>query len=199
MAQEEDAVSSGSIKLAMQDLEKCKELSPTFAMAYIQLGVTHARNGNFDQAMEMLNTAAQIAPEAPEIFNYSGETYMQMAQMPGSGVDITMVEEMFDKAIELDATYPMAYINKGNLMIQKGSEFGHMALELFQQAVTKCPRSKFAYCHLAQVYMAMQQFDAAIEQIDRAVEFAFSDDELTELFAIRVTAASHAQAKKQLH
>lgn len=62
-----------------------------------------------------------------------------------------------------------------------------------------CPRSKFAYCHLAQVYMAMQEYARAIEQIDKAVAFAFSKDELNELFAIRVTAETHQQAAELLH
>lgn len=188
-----------STSLAFQDLEKCISISPDFSMAYIQLGVTHARNGNFDGAVEYLKTAARITPDVPEIYNYLGETYMQMLQVPESQLDLQTVENMFEKAIELDPSYPMAYINQGNLLVQKGAEFGHQALALFEKAVEMCPRSKFAYCHLAQVYLAMQEYARAIEQIDRAVAFAFSKDELTELFAIRVTAETHQKAKVLLN
>ncbi|KAJ0404503.1 hypothetical protein ATCC90586_007760 [Pythium insidiosum] len=180
---------------AFQDLERCIVLAADFSMAYIQLGVTHARTGNFDKAIEYLQTAAEITPDVPEIYNYLGETYMQMVQAPGSGIEFSTIEEMFDKAIELDASYPMAYINKGNLLVQKGSEYGHEALDLFEKAVKMCPRSKFAYCHLAQVYMAMQDYARAIEQIDRAIAYAFAAEELNELFAIRITAETHHQAK----
>ncbi|CEG43795.1 Translocase of outer mitochondrial membrane complex, subunit TOM70/TOM72 [Plasmopara halstedii] len=194
-----DGSSNGSsMTAALKDLEKCISIAPDFAMAYIQLGVTHARNGNFQGAVEYLTTAARITPEIPEIYNYLGETYMQMLQIPGSSVDMKTVEQMFEKAIELDPSYPMAYINQGNLVVQKGSEYGHQALALFEKAVEMCPRSKFAYCHLAQVYMAMQEYSRAIEQIDKAVLFAFSKDELNELFAIRVTAETHQQAAKLL-
>ncbi|RLN96078.1 hypothetical protein BBJ28_00005057 [Nothophytophthora sp. Chile5] len=188
-----------SMAAALQDLEKCISLSPDFSMAYIQLGVTHARSGNFQGAVEYLTTAARITPDVPEIYNYLGETYMQMLQAPGSAMDLKTVEEMFEKAIELDPSYPMAYINQGNLLVQKGAEYGHQALALFEKAVEMCPRSKFAYCHLAQVYMAMQEYSRAIEQIDKAVAFAFSKDELNELFAIRVTAETHQQAAVLLH
>ncbi|KAG2762787.1 hypothetical protein PC129_g4132 [Phytophthora cactorum] len=188
-----------SMAAALSDLEKCISIAPDFAMAYIQLGVTHARNGNFQGAVEYLTTAARITPDVPEIYNYLGETYMQMLQAPGSSVDLKTVEEMFEKAIELDPSYPMAYINQGNLLVQKGTEYGHQALALFEKAVEMCPRSKFAYCHLAQVYMAMQEYSRAIEQIDKAVAFAFSKDELNELFAIRVTAETHQQASVLLH
>ncbi|KAG7398290.1 Mitochondrial import receptor subunit TOM70 [Phytophthora boehmeriae] len=188
-----------SMAAAFSDLDKCISISPDFAMAYIQLGVTHARSGNFQRAVEYLTTAARITPNVPEIYNYLGETYMQMMQAPGSAVDLKTVEEMFEKAIEMDPSYPMAYINQGNLLVQKGSEFGHQALALFEKAVEMCPRSKFAYCHLAQVYMAMQDYSRAIEQIDKAVAFAFSKDELNELFAIRVTAETHQQAAVLLH
>jgi import receptor subunit TOM70 len=188
-----------STSLAFKDLEKCISISPDFSMAYIQLGVTHARHGNFDGAVEYLRTAARITPDVPEIYNYLGETYMQMLQMPGSQVALETVEEAFEKAIVLDPSYPMAYINQGNLLVQKGPEFGHQALALFEKAVEMCPRSKFAYCHLAQVYLAMQEYARAIEQIDRAVAFAFSKDELTELFAIRVTAETHQKAQVLLN
>lgn len=188
-----------SMAKALADLEKCISIAPDFAMAYIQLGVTHARNGNFQGAVEYLTTAARITPDVPEIYNYLGETYMQMLQAPGSAVELKTVEEMFEKAIELDPSYPMAYINQGNLLVQKGTEYGHQALALFEKAVEMCPRSKFAYCHLAQVYMAMQEYSRAIEQIDKAVAFAFSKDELNELFAIRVTAETHQQASVLLH
>lgn len=184
-----------SMAQAFKDLERCIQIAPDFSMAYIQLGVTQARSGNFDKAIEYLKSAARITPDVPEIYNYLGETYMQTAQMQGSGVEFSTIEEMFDKAIDLDATYPMAYINKGNLLVQKGSEYGHEALSLFEKAVKMCPRSKFAYCHLAQVYMAMQDYPRAIEQIDRAIAYAFAAEELNELFAIRVTAETHQQAK----
>uniref|UniRef100_A0AAV1UWJ6 Mitochondrial import receptor subunit TOM70 n=1 Tax=Peronospora matthiolae TaxID=2874970 RepID=A0AAV1UWJ6_9STRA len=188
-----------SMAAALSDLETCISLAPDFAMAYIQLGVTHARNGNFQGAVDYLTTAARITPDVPEIYNYMGETYMQMLQTPGSSVDLKTVEEMFEKAIELDPSYPMAYINQGNLLVQKGAEYGRQALGLFEKAVEMCPRSKFAYCHLAQVYMAMQEYSRAIEQIDKAVAFAFSKDEFNELFAIRVTAETHQQASELLH
>lgn len=184
-----------AIALALSDLEKCIELSPDFSMAYIQLGVTHARTGNFEKAVECLKTATVITPDVPEVYNYLGETYMQLMQMPGSGVDFQAVEAMFEKAIELDPTYPMAYINRGNLLVSKGSEYGHAALDLFETAVKRCPRSKFAYCHLAQVYMAMQDYSRAIEQIDQAIAYALSSDEFQELFALRITAETHQQAQ----
>lgn len=192
-------LSAETLALVVKDLERCVRLSPDFSMAYIQLGVTYARTGEFAKAVEKLQTAAKITPHVPEIYNYLGETYLQMMQMPGQTVSIEAVEDLFAKAIELDPSYPMAYINQGNLMVQRGSEHGHAALALFEKAVTMCPRSKFAYCHLAQVYMAMQDYARAIEQIDQAVEFAFTTDELNELFAIRVTAETHLQAKVVLH
>ncbi|TMW60375.1 hypothetical protein Poli38472_000417 [Pythium oligandrum] len=195
----EGSTMEDSMALALKDLERCLELASDFSMAYIQLGVTQARSGNFDKAIEYLKTAARITPDVPEIYNYLGETYMQMAQMPGAGVEFSTIEEMFEKAIELDSSYPMAYINKGNLLVQKGSEYGHEALSLFEKAVTECPRSKFAYCHLAQVYMAMQDYSRAIEQIDRAISYAFAAEELNELFAIRITAETHQQAKLLLN
>lgn len=184
-----------AIALALKDLEQCIALAPDFAMAYIQLGVTHARTGNFAQAVEYLKTATVITPDVPEVYNYLGETYMQLLQVPGSGVDVDAVQAMFDKAIELDPTYPMAYINQGNLMVAKGSEYGHAALALFETAVQRCPRSKFAYCHLAQVYMAMQDYPRALEQIDQAIGLALSPDEFQELFALRITAETHQQAQ----
>lgn len=187
-----------AIALALRDLEKCIELAPDFSMAYIQLGVTHARTGNFGKAVEYLQTATVITPDVPEVYNYLGETYMQLLQAPGSGVDFDMVQSMFEKAIELDPTYPMAYINQGNLLVSKGSEFGHAALELFERAVKMCPRSKFAYCHLAQVYMAMQDYPRALEQIDQAIAYALSSDEYHELFALRITAETHQQAQALL-
>lgn len=188
-----------AIDLALRDLEKCIELAPDFSMAYIQLGVTHARTGNFQKAVECLQTATVITPDVPEVYNYLGETYMQLLQVPNSGVDFETVQGMFEKAIELDPTYPMAYINQGNLMVSKGSEYGHAALDLFERAVKMCPRSKFAYCHLAQVYMAMQDYPRALEQIDKAIAYALSNDEYHELFALRITAETHQKAQTLLH
>lgn len=188
-----------AIALALRDLETCMELAPDFAMAYIQLGVTHARTGNFEKAVEYLQRATVITPDVPEVYNYLGETYMQLLQAPGDhGVDFDTVQALFDKAIAMDPTYPMAYINQGNLLVSKGSEYGHAALALFERAVTMCPRSKFAYCHLAQVYMAMQDYPRALEQIDKAITYALSPDEFQELFALRITAETHQQAQMML-
>ncbi|DAZ93744.1 TPA: hypothetical protein N0F65_007370 [Lagenidium giganteum] len=184
-----------TLALAFKDLERCIELAPDFTMAYIQLGVTHARIGSFDKAAEYLKLASELSPNVPEIYNYLGETYMQMMQVPGSGVDLKMVEDMFEKSIEMDPSYPMAYINQGNLLVQKGSQYGHEALALFEKAVRMCPRSKFAYCHLAQVYMAMQDYPRAVDQVDKAIGFAFTEEELSELFGLRITAETHQKAQ----
>ncbi len=194
----EAGTAASTIPQAVKDLKQCIELAPDFAMAYVQLGVTHARMGEVEKAVELLQKASQVAPAVPDIYNYLGETYMQLLQIGGAGVDLKMIEDMFDKAIKLDPFYPMAYINKGNLLLQTGSEGVAQALDLFKKAVEKCPRSKFAYCHLAQVYMAMQQYDLALEQIDKAVGYAFSHDELNELYGIRVNAETQQKAKKLL-
>jgi tetratricopeptide (TPR) repeat protein len=184
--------------LAIKDLERCVEISPDFAMAYVQLGVSHARGGNIDRAIELLEKASQISPTLPDIYNYLGETYIQKLQIPGSGIDLKTVEDMFNKATSLDPTYPMAYINKGNILLQMGNS-PNEAIELFKKAVQMAPRSKFAYSHLAQVYMVMQEYEKAIDQLDAAIEYAFSDEELKELYGLRVTTQAQMMAKKLLN
>lgn len=54
---------------------------------YIHLGVTHACTDNFEQAVEYLKTATMIMPDAPEVYSYLSETYVQLQQVPGSGSD----------------------------------------------------------------------------------------------------------------
>nr|CCA18904.1 mitochondrial import receptor subunit TOM70 putative [Albugo laibachii Nc14] len=194
----EQSATAEGLREAIEDLTHCIGLASDFAMAYMQLGVLHTRVGAFDLGTTYLKVAAELIPDAPEAYNYLGEIYMQMLGHPESSVTLEMVENMFEKAIEVDPTYPMAYINKGSILAQKNPANAQDALGLFKKAIEMSPRSKLAYVNLAQVYLAMQAYDLAVEQIDQAVKLVYTSQEYSELAALRVTASAHAEAKKIL-
>lgn len=194
----EQSATAEGLQEAISDLTRCIELASDFAMAYMQLGVLHTRVGAFEVGTTYLKAAAELIPDAPEAYNYLGEIYMQMLGDPQSTVSLEMVENMFDKALEVDPTYPMAYINKGSILAQKNPANAEDALGLFKKAIEMSPRSKLAYVNLAQVYLAMQAYDLAIEQIDQAVKLVYTSQEYSELAALRVTASAHAEANKLL-
>lgn len=102
---------SGHYDLAMKDYAESIRLDPTFVYAHIQLAVVQHRLGNHSTAVAMFQKISTQFPTQAEVFNYYGEVLIDQGNIQGA-------INMFDKAMALDPSHPLPFINKAIILYQ---------------------------------------------------------------------------------
>lgn len=74
----------------------------------------------------------------------------------------------FNKAIELDPTNPMFYINRGAAYAAKGRN--DQAVSDWTKALEIDPKHRSAYYNRGRTFCVMKQYDKAISDLDKALE-----------------------------
>ena len=92
---------------AIETFSKAILLKPYYTTAYINRGVSYARNNNLDRAIEDLVKAIQLQPKYPFAYQLLGEVY----DIRG---DRRCAIEYYEKALELQPNSPAvaAYLDQ---------------------------------------------------------------------------------------
>lgn len=102
---------SGQYDLAMEDYSESIRLDPTFVYAHIQLAVVHHKLTNHLTAVDMFQKISTHFPACVEVFNYYGEVLIDQGNIQGA-------IDMFNKAMALDPSHPLPFINKAMILYQ---------------------------------------------------------------------------------
>jgi tetratricopeptide (TPR) repeat protein len=157
---------SDELEQAVEYFQRAIDLDPEFALAYVgqaeAVGHLHAYGtlslGEIRERMEPL------LDKAMELDDQLGEAYALRADKH-EDLDDTIAD--FERAIELNSNYAMAYMWYGSAMFDRDPE---RSLSLYRQALELDPLSPLIHTNIAAYYQGAGKFEEALKGYQRAVE-----------------------------
>ncbi len=154
--------------------EQAVALDPDYAEVWAHLAQIHTLNGQFgwvddiaaadQRALELVEKSIQLGPDIP----FSRFSYSRILSRDSIGQHDRAIEEA-NKAIELDPNYADAHAYLAQLFILTGQ--AEKAIEPIKEAMRINPRFPFWYYYTyGFAHFFMRDFDAAAENIEKAVE-----------------------------
>lgn len=125
------------------------DLNPTDVEPYIQLGLLHFKNKDFQNAKIVYEQAIGISPNNPRLFSNLG--YLEWTEGR-----IHQAEVFYRKAIELDPFYEIPYNNLGVIYLDTLGKIPQ-AIELLEKAVSLNESYALAFYNLGRAYSFLDQ------------------------------------------
>ncbi|KAL9544469.1 hypothetical protein PS6_008747 [Mucor atramentarius] len=177
---------SGQYDRAMEDYSESIRLDPTFVYAHIQLAVVHHKLANHSTAVDMFQKISTHFPTYAEVFNYYGEVLIDQG-------NIQSAINMFNKAIALDPSHPLPFINKAMILYQHLGKPDE-AIQLCKNAFNADPACDAAVASLAQMLIEQDRPSEALVYYEKAIDLARTKTELEH--AISYVEATKAQIRQ---
>ncbi|KAJ2478895.1 TOM (translocase of outer membrane) complex component [Coemansia sp. RSA 2131] len=174
---------------ASNDYKRAAELDPDFVYPRIQLGVVQFKVGKIEEAMATFDEAMKKFPTRSDLYNYYGEVLAEQG-----GYDSAI--GAFEKAIELDSSNPLPYVNQAISLFQTSGQ-PDRALTLIREALKVDPECELAVAALSQIYLQMGMFEESLAMLRRAVDLAKSEEEMISAITFRETTAAQFRFMKE--
>ncbi|KAI8607357.1 hypothetical protein BC830DRAFT_1073067, partial [Chytriomyces sp. MP71] len=126
--------------------------------------------------------------KVPEVYNYYGEVLLDQQRFDDALAN-------FDKAIEMDGTSPLPYINKSILFLQSRGDAA-TAEQLCKKAAEVDPTCDIAYIQLAQLLIHQNRLEDALAAYDTAVGVTRTEPELVNAISCREACAAQLYVSK---
>jgi tetratricopeptide (TPR) repeat protein len=139
-------------KGAVAHFEKALEGNPEFVQALTQLVTVHVRQGKEEKARNRVLAQIQKVPDNPLMYNLLGGMWVQ-------GKNMEKAEAAFKRAIELDNTLQVTYMNLAELY-RRDNRLDD-AIKEYEKALTKNPENISAHLMLGMIAEQGQDFDVA--------------------------------------
>ena len=166
---------TGRIEEAIQVLRDGLASNNNNVAIMSKMGIILPEANRSQEAVEILKRCTYIEDFNPEYWNYLGIAYYKTGQLKDA-------LEAYEKAIELDADYALAYNNIGNIYLavyMKNQEriAYDMAVRNFKKAIELDPELASAYNGLGGAYRKAGRIDDALSLWEKSLElnpdFAF--------------------------
>ncbi|MCF8229155.1 MAG: tetratricopeptide repeat protein [Bacteroidales bacterium] len=158
----------GKSKAKMKDFEGAVtaydaliQSNPDYQIAYFNRGKVNAVMQNFRDALEDFKTYLDFNAANAEVMNLVGQTYLEIKDKDSALL-------YFDKAIDINNNFAMAYYNRGYL--QASRRRFNAARRDFSAAIKIDPNLSFAYRGRGMVYYWTGEFKRAYQDMKRANE-----------------------------
>ncbi len=178
---------------AIDHYEKILEIDPNFKLAYNQLGYSYAYTGRFNEAVSILKKYIEIAPDEPNPYDSLGEIYLFMGEYE-------LAEQSCQQALKIKEGFYASVDQLANIYIDKG-DF-KQALKFHTAYIEKVPQGNLkanAYSSLAATYWKLGKHDIAIENYQKALEYAdYSYPIVENMYDIFIENGDSTNAKKVL-
>ena len=146
------ARSDKDIKGSISHFEKALEGNPEFVQALTQLVTVHVRQGKEEQARTRVLAQIQQVPDNPLMYNLLGGMWVQHK-------DMEKAESAFKRAIELDNSLQVTYMNLAELYRRENRL--DEAIKEYEKALHKNPENISAHLMLGMIAEQGQEFDNA--------------------------------------
>jgi len=147
---------------AIGDYTKAIEISPKYALAYVNRGGAYNDGkGQYDKAIRDYTKALDINPKYAEAYYSRGIAYVKKGQYDKAISD-------FIKALEINPKYAFAYNNRGVAYFNK-RQFDQ-AIRDYAKAININPKYALAYYNRGNAYVKKGQYDKAISDYTKAIE-----------------------------
>lgn len=153
---------------ALDVLRRGYQLNPSSYRIVTTLGIFLADFEAPDEAIEILKKGLAIIDYDPEAWNYLGVAYWKKGDLPEA-------RRAYEKALSLDANYPVVLNNLGSLYLSqyqktKSPDFYLKASDLFKKAISLAPDYASPHNGLGTACALSGELDMAIAHWTRAVE-----------------------------
>ncbi|KAI9346891.1 protein import receptor [Obelidium mucronatum] len=179
---------TGDVSAAILDYQKSLELDNDFVYAHIQLAVAQYKSGEIGTSEKTFLKALKKFSEVPEVYNYYGEVLLDMGRFEDA-------ERYFDKAIEMDGSSPLPFINKSILYLQSKGD-AENAEKFCVQAAEVDPTCDIAYIQLAQLLIHQNRLEDALAAYDSAIKVTRTEPELVNAISCREACAAQLYVSK---
>ena len=125
------------------------------------LNLIHYQNGDFIDAIKIINKAIKINPNYAEIYNEKANALNQLKKQEES-------IENYDKAIKIDPNYADAYYNKGTVLHQL-NKF-EPAIENYDKAIKINPNYAAAYNNKGYALQKIKKLDESIKNFSNTLK-----------------------------
>lgn len=140
---------------------KARQIIPTYADAYDQLGLAYFRKNDWDKALAYYDTCLTLAPGKPITYSNMGVIYFQRQQYDKA-------LELYEKTVRYDPKFADGWFNLG-------STYGTLgrfqdAIYAFKKCIEFNPQKAEAYYFLGITYQNMNDKENAQYYFDRAYQ-----------------------------
>jgi tetratricopeptide (TPR) repeat protein/TolB-like protein len=143
---------------ATRELRKTIQLDETNAEAYRWLGdlLVGSPRRLYDQAIQSYQKAAELSPDAPEVYVGLGDAQQAKGQYDEAVAD-------YQKALQLQPDNARVYYGMGKILYNEKQEY-HEAVAAYQKAIQIDPTFLDAHLSLGDVYEEKGLYQEAIER-----------------------------------
>jgi tetratricopeptide (TPR) repeat protein len=140
---------------------KALEIWPDMNAAQRMLGVIYTQRGQFDQAVQALESAIKTDPFSAETFNNLATAYMHRG-------NFDRAEELLHTSIQIDPSYKAGYLNLGLLYLAMG-EYG-AAADYLDRSARDFPHEMNIRNNLGVALLRLGKYDEARRHLRLIIE-----------------------------
>jgi tetratricopeptide (TPR) repeat protein len=174
-----EALLAGRDEDAGRFLEIAGRIDPKFVKGTNNLGVLHARRGDYAKAIELYRGALAIDPQNVPVLTNLARAYQQT----GRGGE---ADEILASIEGVHHSNPFFYVYRADLELSRGD--GRKALDLLRQALALDSETPEVHLGLARVYVANGEIEKAKHHLERAIKLDPSHPEARQLAAMLLPA-----------
>lgn len=170
-----EALISGVIGVAEDNLRIAVALAPAFDKARNNLGVVLLRQGKLAEAIALYEESAEVDSENVPILTNLARAYQQS----GRSAD---ADRLFDKLESINQTNPFFYVYRGDLALGQGDT--ESALDYMRRAYKADDALPEVHIGLVRVYLALGKFTEARHHVERALRLDATHEEARKYAAL---------------
>lgn len=156
-----EALVDGNAEQALEYVQVATRIAPEFDKALNNMGVTLARLGRLDEALDMYKKGLDVDPQNVAILSNMVRVYQQL----GRGSDAS---EVLAKLDGFRHTNPFFFIYQGELALASGDP--ELALEAMKKAFQRDSEIPEVHVGLAKVYLALGDLEKSRYHVGRALK-----------------------------
>lgn len=141
----------------------CIQENPDNANCYVKLGQIQQLLNNFDECIQLVDSALMIDKQLPNAYFMKGLTF----ELRRAKNDSTLAISSYQTAIELDPNFYDAYMRLGNLHAGKKDS---LAIQYYKSAISLQPERIEAHYNLAIYLQNSERFEDAMNRYNRILE-----------------------------
>ncbi|HXD30630.1 MAG TPA: tetratricopeptide repeat protein [Pyrinomonadaceae bacterium] len=151
---------------ALEDLNQCIELNPSFAVAYNNRGTSLDSLERYHEALADYARAIELDPNNKLAYYNRALSRFRLG-------DIDLALQDCSHAIACDPEYAIAYLNRANLYFELN--LTSEALADYEVAIRLQPDYLLAYLNRSELYSFLECFEAAVADLTQAIRLNDSD------------------------
>lgn len=153
---------------ALEEARQAEKLDPDSFYVIRNLGYVLSMQGRYDEALAEYARAATLAPTLSYIPIGAGNIHMALGNYEEAIAE-------FEKAVEINPDIPVGYDALGHASALNGDP--DRAISVLRKAIELDEEYALAHAHLARVYYTQLNWEAAIENFNRAFELGLENEE----------------------